>query len=94
MRSSNTRSLNESRQQVISEFLPKVDTTTNTGPKPKEKLNITHYYTQATNENHWMLKSDQAQRYMPYSSNVSSVEAITNRIKTQSSHIQQSMHSV
>ena len=44
-----TRSLNESRQQIIGDFLPKVDSTgVNTAGKLKEKMNVTHYYTQTS----------------------------------------------
>ena len=39
-----TRSLNESRQQIMGEFLPKVDP--HGGGKSKDKINMTHYYTQ------------------------------------------------
>ena len=39
-----TRSLNESRQQIMGEFLPKVDP--QGGAKSKDKINMTHYYTQ------------------------------------------------
>jgi len=56
-RSAQTRSLNESRQQIIGgDFLPKVDANGATVPKSKEKLNITHYYTQSQKQkdNQWM----------------------------------------
>ena len=84
----------------MGDFLPKVDTQgTGTGPKTKEKMNVTHYYTQNNsklNENNggqqWAVKgqgagSQQAQRFMPYSSNTSSVEAISNRLKAQSTQL-------
>ena len=85
----------------MGDFLPKVDTQgAGTGPKTKEKMNVTHYYTQNNsklNENNtqqWAIKgqgtgSAQGQRFMPYSSNTSSVEAISNRLKAQSTQLQQ-----
>ena len=88
VRGSQNKSMNESRQQqTIGEFLPRVETSASTGPKPKEKLNVTHYYTQNNNKlndnsssTQWMKSTgggqSQGQRFMPYSSNASSVEAI------------------
>ena len=72
-----TRSLNESRQQIMGEFLPKVDP--QGGAKSKDKINMTHYYTQnqkRLKDNQWM----SGQKFMPYSSNASSMEAIANRL--------------
>ena len=79
-----TRSLNESRQQIIGEFLPKVDQQISAGGK-KEKMNVTHYYTHNSKgvgggkNQQWM----ENQKFMPYSSNASSVEAIATRLMKQ-----------
>ena len=43
-RAAQTRSLNESRQQIIGDFLPKVEPGQ---VKSKDKMNVTHYYTQS-----------------------------------------------
>ena len=83
----------------MGDFLPKVENTAGqgTGPKAKEKMNVTHYYTQTNNKlnenQQWTIKGTtgggaQGQRFMPYSSNTSSVEAISNRLKAQSTQIQ------
>jgi len=90
VRGSQNKSMIESRQQqTIGEFLPRVETSASTGAKPKEKLNVTvtQYYTQNNNKlndnsssTQWMKSTgggqSQGQRFMPYSSNASSVEAI------------------
>lgn len=89
-RSQHARSLNESRQPIIGEFLPKVGNNGHTN-KSKDKMNITHYYTQTQKHlkdpSPWgqpgqvMAPSSAAgNSFMPYSSNSSSVEAIANRL--------------
>ena len=61
-----------------------VGTAGSTAVKSKEKLNVTHYYTQnskTSNDNQWMSQANQgSNKFMPYSSNASSVEAIANRL--------------
>ena len=66
---------------MIGEFLPKVESSGSTAVKTKEKLNVTHYYTQSNKrDNQWMTQGGQGQKFMPFSSNASSVEAIANRL--------------
>ena len=44
-RTAQTRSLNESRQQIMGEFLPKVEPGQSKSTMGKDKMNVTHYYT-------------------------------------------------
>ena len=48
-RTAQTRSLNESRQQIMGEFLPKVEPGQSKSTMGKDKMNVTHYYTQSSN---------------------------------------------